>query len=64
MNACVKRTLIYVFNFVLRGAVTRRGRDHIVVGLITTYEISDMLHVSDFLRALRLPPPIKLTATM
>ena len=55
-----------------------RGSDHMVVGFTTTYAISahhsiqhyvikfvsDLRQVDGFLRVLRFPPPIKLTATI
>jgi hypothetical protein len=40
------------------------SHDHMVVGFITTYAISDLRQVSGFLQVLRFPPPIKLTATI
>jgi hypothetical protein len=50
-----------------------RGHDRMVVGFTTTYAISayyvikfviDLRHVSGFLRVLRFPLPIKLTAVI
>ena len=41
-----------------------RGRDRMVVGFITTCAISAYHQVGGFLRVLRFPPLIELTATI
>ena len=88
-NAKVWKNITF---FLLISSGSRRGRDRMVVGLITTMQsvpittkvmssnlvdkevysmqhyviqfVSDLRQIGGFLRVLRCPPPIKLTATI